>query len=73
MSRATYPLTLFYDAACPVCSLEMDHLRERCTDPVFGADKKRSARLRQRQQRSGCFSQRSYPGCCRRQSTRGTS
>ena len=24
-----YPLTLFYDAACPVCSLEMDHLRER--------------------------------------------
>lgn len=21
--------TLFYDAACPVCSLEMDHLRER--------------------------------------------
>lgn len=25
----TYPLTLLYDAACPVCSLEMDHLRER--------------------------------------------
>ena len=24
-----YPMTLFYDAACPVCSLEMDHLRER--------------------------------------------
>jgi len=24
-----YPLTLFYDAACPVCALEMDHLRER--------------------------------------------
>lgn len=24
-----YPLTLLYDAACPVCSLEMDHLRER--------------------------------------------
>jgi len=22
-------MTLFYDAACPVCSLEMDHLRER--------------------------------------------
>ncbi|MGA0611269.1 thiol-disulfide oxidoreductase DCC family protein [Caldimonas sp. KR1-144] len=22
-------LTLLYDAACPVCSLEMDHLRER--------------------------------------------
>ncbi|MEP7294783.1 MAG: DUF393 domain-containing protein [Burkholderiales bacterium] len=29
---ATYPLTLLYDAQCPVCSLEMDHLRERCTD-----------------------------------------
>ena len=29
MSAAAYPLTLFYDAACPVCSLEMDHLRER--------------------------------------------
>ncbi|HEY9025469.1 MAG TPA: DUF393 domain-containing protein [Burkholderiaceae bacterium] len=26
---ADYPLTLFYDASCPVCSLEMDHLRER--------------------------------------------
>ena len=26
---ATYPLTLFYDASCPVCALEMDHLRER--------------------------------------------
>jgi predicted DCC family thiol-disulfide oxidoreductase YuxK len=24
-----YPLTLLYDADCPVCSLEMDHLRER--------------------------------------------
>ena len=24
---ATYPLTLLYDAQCPVCSLEMDHLR----------------------------------------------
>jgi predicted DCC family thiol-disulfide oxidoreductase YuxK len=24
-----YPLSLLYDAACPVCSLEMDHLRER--------------------------------------------
>jgi predicted DCC family thiol-disulfide oxidoreductase YuxK len=23
---------LFYDAACPVCALEMDHLRERCHD-----------------------------------------
>lgn len=23
------PLTLLFDAACPVCSLEMDHLRER--------------------------------------------
>ena len=27
----TYPLTLLYDAACPVCSLEMDHLRARNT------------------------------------------
>ncbi len=27
-----YPLTLLYDAGCPVCALEMDHLRERCTD-----------------------------------------
>ena len=27
-----YPLTLLYDAQCPVCSLEMDHLRERCQD-----------------------------------------
>lgn len=32
MDTRTYPLTLFYDAACPVCSLEMDHLRERCRD-----------------------------------------
>ena len=24
-----YPLTLLYDAACPVCALEMDHLRQR--------------------------------------------
>lgn len=29
---ANYPLTLLYDAQCPVCALEMDHLRERCTD-----------------------------------------
>lgn len=29
---AIYPLTLLYDAQCPVCSLEMDHLRERCRD-----------------------------------------
>ena len=29
MSHTTVPLTLFYDAACPVCSMEMDHLRER--------------------------------------------
>jgi len=29
---ATYPLALLYDAQCPVCSLEMDHLRERCRD-----------------------------------------
>lgn len=27
-----WPLTLLYDAACPVCSLEMDHLRERSAD-----------------------------------------
>ena len=26
---ANYALTLLYDASCPVCSLEMDHLRER--------------------------------------------
>ena len=25
----TYPLTLLYDAACPVCALEMDWLRAR--------------------------------------------
>ena len=24
-----YPLTLLYDASCPVCALEMDHLRAR--------------------------------------------
>jgi predicted DCC family thiol-disulfide oxidoreductase YuxK len=29
MGRTVYPLTLFYDAGCAVCSLEMDHLRER--------------------------------------------
>lgn len=27
--RNVYPLTLLYDAACPICALEMDHLRER--------------------------------------------
>jgi predicted DCC family thiol-disulfide oxidoreductase YuxK len=27
-----YPLTLLYDAACPMCSLEMDHLRARNDD-----------------------------------------
>jgi predicted DCC family thiol-disulfide oxidoreductase YuxK len=27
--RNLYPLTLLYDANCPVCALEMDHLRER--------------------------------------------
>jgi predicted DCC family thiol-disulfide oxidoreductase YuxK len=26
---ADYPLTIFYDASCPVCALEMDHLRTR--------------------------------------------
>ncbi|WP_457336097.1 thiol-disulfide oxidoreductase DCC family protein [Rhizobacter sp. P5_C2] len=29
MNHALYPMTLLYDAACPVCSLEMDHLWER--------------------------------------------
>ena len=29
---ADYPLTLFYDASCPVCALEMDHLRARDRD-----------------------------------------
>ncbi|HEX6707006.1 MAG TPA: DUF393 domain-containing protein [Albitalea sp.] len=29
MADTTYPLTLFYDAACPVCALEMDALRAR--------------------------------------------
>jgi predicted DCC family thiol-disulfide oxidoreductase YuxK len=29
---ASYPLTLLYDGQCPVCSLEMDHLRERSLD-----------------------------------------
>jgi predicted DCC family thiol-disulfide oxidoreductase YuxK len=27
--NADYPLTLYYDANCPVCALEMDHLRAR--------------------------------------------
>ena len=26
-----YPLKIFYDASCPVCALEMDHLRARDT------------------------------------------
>ena len=29
MNTTLYPLSLYYDAACPVCALEMDHLRER--------------------------------------------
>jgi predicted DCC family thiol-disulfide oxidoreductase YuxK len=29
---ANFPLTLFYDAGCAVCALEMDHLRARCTE-----------------------------------------
>jgi predicted DCC family thiol-disulfide oxidoreductase YuxK len=29
MKSQPYPLTLFYDAACPVCALEMDELRVR--------------------------------------------
>jgi predicted DCC family thiol-disulfide oxidoreductase YuxK len=32
MTAHTYPLTLLYDAQCPVCALEMDHLRARCSD-----------------------------------------
>lgn len=28
--NTNYPLTLLYDASCPVCALEMDHLRQRC-------------------------------------------
>ena len=31
-NAALYPLTLLYDGACPVCSLEMDHLRARNAD-----------------------------------------
>src|SRR5512147_1558326 len=27
--NAIYPMTLLYDGACPVCSLEIDHLRQR--------------------------------------------
>ena len=27
-----HPLTLFYDGRCAVCTLEMDHLRERCRE-----------------------------------------
>ncbi|MBX3604285.1 MAG: DUF393 domain-containing protein [Piscinibacter sp.] len=30
--QVTYPLTLYYDGACPVCALEMEHLRERSSD-----------------------------------------
>ncbi|MET0348181.1 MAG: DUF393 domain-containing protein [Rhizobacter sp.] len=29
--RPAYPLTLLYDAACPVCVLEVEHLRGRDT------------------------------------------
>ena len=29
MTSTAYPLTLFYDANCAVCALEMDHLRAR--------------------------------------------
>jgi len=32
MTASTTPLTLLYDAQCPVCALEMDHLRARCPD-----------------------------------------
>lgn len=30
--NAIYPLTLLYDASCPVCGLEIDHLKQRCGD-----------------------------------------
>lgn len=30
-AHPTYPLTLLYDASCPVCRLEMDELRHRNT------------------------------------------
>lgn len=30
--NTTYPLTLLYDGDCAVCALEMEHLRERCSD-----------------------------------------
>ncbi|MBX3653776.1 MAG: DUF393 domain-containing protein [Ramlibacter sp.] len=29
MMTTLYPLTLFFDGACPICRLEMDRLRER--------------------------------------------
>jgi predicted DCC family thiol-disulfide oxidoreductase YuxK len=29
MNTGTYPLTLLYDGACPVCNLEMDNLKAR--------------------------------------------
>jgi predicted DCC family thiol-disulfide oxidoreductase YuxK len=29
--RPDYPLTIFYDASCPVCALEMDQLQSRGT------------------------------------------
>jgi predicted DCC family thiol-disulfide oxidoreductase YuxK len=32
MNPLSYPLTLLYDGACPVCELEMSHLRARCVD-----------------------------------------
>jgi len=32
MTPTPYPLTLLYDAACPLCLLEMDHLRDRNRD-----------------------------------------
>ena len=35
MNANNYPLTLLYDAACAVCSLEMDHLRERNGDHLL--------------------------------------
>lgn len=31
----TYPLTLLYDGACPVCNLEMDNLKARNSDGLL--------------------------------------
>jgi predicted DCC family thiol-disulfide oxidoreductase YuxK len=33
--NTNYPLALLYDANCPVCALEMDHLRARNADALL--------------------------------------